>query len=181
MSRLILQRIGPRTMAEARVGSNINTGASPRTVLCRLPAYSAVEIGDCEKGKGKAETSPMKALCAGVSSFETGGPSTPGNRMISPAYTSCDNGITCLPGASFTRVTSARIRCAAYSPYYEDGVRQSHDEYHELTQQSNRDVSEFAAFSCGPTALEFDVAESSLSNSCLLFHAPQPLRLCHRL
>jgi hypothetical protein len=129
-----------------------------------LPAYSTVEIGDCEKWKGKAidqsNESPVPWV---VSPFETGGPSTPGNRTISSAYTLCDNSITCLPGAIFHEGDVCKDQNAwLCSPYNEDGVHQSHNEYHELTQQSDRDVNEFAAFSCSPTALEFDVAEGGL-------------------
>jgi hypothetical protein len=130
-----------------------------------LPAYSTVEIGDCEKGKGKAidqsNESPVPWV---VSPFETGSPSTPGNRTtMSSGYTLCDNSITCLPGFIFREGDVCEDQNARLcSPYYEDGVHQSHNEYHELTRQSDRDVSEFAAFSCSPTALEFDVAEGGL-------------------
>lgn len=130
-----------------------------------LPAYSTVEIGDCEKGKGKAvdqsNESPVPWV---VSPFETGSPSTLGNRTtMSSGYTLCDNSITCLPGFIFREGDVCEDQNARLcSPYYEDGVHQSHNEYHELTRQSDRHVSEFAAFSCSPTALEFDVAEGGL-------------------
>jgi hypothetical protein len=127
-----------------------------------LPAYCAVEIGDCEEGKEvAANLSNNNPLDLEELPLETGDPSMPVNKTSPQACTSCGTSISCLPGAIFYECDVCRDEGAQVCfSCYDNEVRQCCHGCQELIQEDYSHENKFPALSWGPTAQEYEVAES---------------------
>lgn len=126
-----------------------------------LPAYSAVEIGDCEGVKeiaGAANLSNDNSLSPEELPFETEDPSMPVNITSPQACTSCGTRISCLPGVIFYECDVCRDDIALSC--YDNEVCQCRHGCQELIQEGYSQKNKFPTLPWSPTAQEYDVAES---------------------
>jgi hypothetical protein len=148
-----------------------------------LPAYSAIEIGDCEgvsEIAGAASLSNDNSLGPEDVRIEIGDPSMSVNITSPQACTSCGTRISCLPGVIFYECDVCRDDTAQICfSCYDNEVRQCRRGCQELIQEGYSHKNKFPTLSWSPTAQEYDVAESTSWQPPL--HIPCPPHSPHTL